>query len=298
MSFVSKFRKANSKLASGSVTAYLSTIKRLSKLAKNSTDYPENGKWLSKKGLYKAVLQLPLTTRKTLALAAVKASKVYGHVVPTWEKLMRASTRAHEKIRDARQKTTREKALWQDYASVYKAGVKLWAAASTKKADDWSQSDLRKAQQAYLLLLYGKHTPRLLETLKLPGHKGPNQLVKTKGGFKIVLADYKTKKSQGVREFKLDPVLTKPTAEFVKGALRLNQHGFVFTNARGMKLSKSSFSKLLTSATRAGGLKGVSAQLLRVFKSSANREVIMKARELENEMGHGSKESARYAKKA
>ena len=148
-------------------------------------------------------------------------------------------------------------------------------------------------------MLYGKHTPRLLETLRLPGHAGPNQLIKTKKGFKIILRDYKTAKSRGPSEFTLDAALTEPTTRFVKGAARLNKHAFVFTNSRGGPLSKSSFSKLLTSATRKAGLKGVSAQLLRVLKASGpeTQAIIEKAKELEQEMGHSSRENKRYSKK-
>ena len=298
MTFVPKFKKANSKLASGSVHTYLANIKRLSKMARNKTDYPEGGSWLSKKGLLAAVNKLPLNARKILAAAAVKASRIYGTKVPAFEKLMMKSSKQFDKVRDSRTKTDREKKLWEDYSKVYKAGEKLWNSIK-KDPESWKLKDLREAQSAYLLLLYGTHTPRGLESLKLPGKEGPNQLRKVKGGYDIILRDYKTAKSRGPSQFRLDPKLVNPTNVFVKGATRLNTHGFVFVNANGGKLSKSSFSKLLTSATRKGGLKGVSVQLLRVFKSSSkeNREIIEKAEALQKEMGHGQKESKRYAKK-
>lgn len=296
MTFVERFKKKNNKLAAGSVRTYLANIKRLSKMAKNKTDYPEKGSWLSKKGLVSAVRNLPLNARKILAAAAVKASQVYGAKVPAFVKLMTTASKEFEKKRDSREKTFREKKLWQEYGKVYEAGTHLWKDVK-QDPDKWDLKDLRKAQFAYLLLLYGRHTPRQLESLKLPGKEGPNQLKRIKGGFEIILRDYKTAKTRGASKFRLDKSLNAPTNVFVKAASRLNKHPFVFSNAKGEKLSKPSFTKLLTSAMRKGGLKGVSVQLLRVYKSSENRAIIEKARALENEMGHGAKESLRYAKK-
>ena len=297
MSFTEKFKKANTKIAKSSVAVYLRNIKRLSKLAKNKTDFPETGKWLSKKGLFAAVHKLPLTAKKALSAAAVKASKVYGQKVAVWEKLMRQSSFDYEKQRDGRKKTTREKQLWSDYGKVYKGGAQLWA--KLPEADTWKFKDLQRAQKAYLLLLYGTSTPRLLESLRRPGKKGPNQLLKTKGGFRIVLRDYKTAKSRGNSEFALHKKIVGPTRTYLEQLNRLVETDFVFFNARKQKLSKSSFSKLLTSATRLAGLKGVSAQLLRVFKASSpeTQAIIEKARALEAEMGHSGKENVRYSKK-
>ena len=66
MGFVDRFRKKNTKLAAGSVRTYLSTIKRLGRLAKTKADYPETGQWLSQKGLLAKVKALPLNARKIL----------------------------------------------------------------------------------------------------------------------------------------------------------------------------------------------------------------------------------------
>ena len=101
MGFVERFRKKNTKLAAASVRTYLSTIKRLGKLAKTKTDYPDSGQWLSQKGLLSKVKALPLSARKILAASAVKAASVYGVKVPAWETLMNSATAAYEKQRDS-----------------------------------------------------------------------------------------------------------------------------------------------------------------------------------------------------
>jgi len=295
MTFTEKFKTANSKLAAGSVKTYLSTIRRLANMA-GKDSIPETGSWLVAKGLLGKVTKLPINARKSLATSAVKASKIYGKVVPAWEKLMRGATRQYETDRDKQQKTSREKELWTDYSKIYKAGQKLWQDVPKDPAK-WSFATFRKAQQSYLLLLYGKHTPRLLETLKRPGKKGPNQLRKKGKGFDIILREYKVSRTRGASTFKLDSALDGPTEMLVKAGSRLLKHDYVFANAKGQPLSKPSFSKLITSSMRRGGLKGVSAQLLRVFKASSNRELIEKAKALEQEFGHSSKENVRYAKK-
>ena len=294
MTFAAKFKKANTKIAASSVRTYLANIKRLAKMS-GASDIPENGKWLSKKGLLASVKKLPLNARKILSAAAVAASRVYGVKVPTWEKLMRGASREYDGVREKRKRTKREKDLWVDYGDVFKAGKKLWD--SVKEIKTFAQA--RKAQAAYLLLLYGKHTPRLLESLVRPGHEGKNQMRLTKGKYNVILRDYKTAKSRGVSKFTLDAALQEPTKRYLEAAERLYKHKFMFTNAKNAPLSKSGFSSLLTASTRRGGLKGVSAQLLRVFKSSdpSNKALIEKARALEDEMGHGSREAKRYAKK-
>ena len=295
MTFVAKFKKDNSKIAASSVKTYLANIKRLAKLAGKSS-IPDKGAWIMKSTLVAKVRGLPLGQRKLLSLAALKASKSYGQNAPAWVKMMEKSSKDYQSNRNKREKTEKEKKLWVDYDSVHKAGVAMWKKVP-QDAKKWSVKQFHFAQKAYLLLLYGIHTPRLLESLKLPGVKGPNQLLKTKGGFKIVLREYKTAKSRGPSVFALDKRLTGPTKTFVEGSAMQSETGFVFLNARGKQLSKTSFSKLLTSAMRAGGLKGATNQLLRVFKATKNRDIITKAKEIEDEMGHGSKQNLQYSKK-
>ena len=296
MGFTQDFRKANQKLAASTVNTYLQQLKRIAKLAGREA-IPESGAWLSKKPLFDKIKKLPVSTQKNLATAAVKASKIYKVKFAMWERLMRTATGAYEKKRDGRQKSVKEKALWFDYKELYKGGLRLWQAL--KKSDDWTFRDFRKAQQAYICLLYGKHTPRLLETLVRPGHKGKNQLRRKGKGFDIILRDYKTAKSRGPSTFKLDSSLAEPTKIFTKTGDRLLNVPNVFVNAKGQALSKASFSKLITASVRAAGLKGVSAQLLRVFKASSaeNREIMNKAAAIQAEFGHGQKQQKQYSKK-
>ena len=77
MTFTERFKKKNSKLAAGSVKTYLSTIRRLAKMA-GKDNIPDTGSWLTTKGLLGKVQKLSINARKTLATSAVKASKIYN----------------------------------------------------------------------------------------------------------------------------------------------------------------------------------------------------------------------------
>ena len=80
-------------------------------------------------------------------------------------------------------------------------------------------------------------------------------------------------------------------------ALRTFKKPFLLVNAKGTEMSKASLSKRLLKITRKAGLTGFSAQIMRVLKSTEHKKTIDKAEELQQEMGHGQRESRRYAKK-
>lgn len=296
MGFDQKFRAKNKKLAAGTVKTYLSQIKRLARFA-GYDSIPATGKWLTKKNVFSEVKRLPVSTRKNLATAAVKAAAVYGRKIAMYENMMRKATGAYEEQRNKREKSTKEKLLWFDYKKLFVAGKRLWADVK-QDADKWTFPDFRKAQKAILLLVYGLHTPRLLESLVRPGHKGSNQLLKGKR-FRIVLTDYKTAKARGPSKFTLDKKLDEPLTRFLKAGERLLDHAFVFAGAKKQPLSKPGFSKLVTSACRAGGLPGATVQIIRVLKASDpdTKAVMDKAAALQQEFGHGQKQAKQYSKK-
>jgi hypothetical protein len=289
--------RALSKVRDSTVQTYMFNIRRLARLAGHDT-IPEKGAWLNTKKLRTLVAKENLNTRKLLSAAAVKASGVYGQNMGTWLKLMTDYSKQYASMRDDRKKTPREKALWPagGYKTVYAAGQKLQDKIK-KSPGDWKWADFRKAQRAWLLLFYGKHTPRLIHNVGYGG-SSVNQIKKSRGRFSIILKDHKTSKSRGTATIKLDKALTEPTQDLITAAKRLTKHTNLLSNALKKPISKASLSKLLTITMQSAGFKsGFSVQLLRVLKSSENRELIQKAQALENEMGHGARESLRYAKK-
>ena len=298
MSLRKKLEAVSKGLAKSTITTYVYNIKRLGRLA-GLDEVPLNSRWLGSKKLHTAFEKLPLVTKKLLATAAVKAHRAFKTKPGKWETLMRKYTSEYGTQRDKRGRTKREKASWPKtgYSAVFKAGMRL----QHNVPDDLvTFKDLRAAQSAWLLLLYGKHTPRLINSVKRPGGGGPNEIRKKGRGYELVLRKHKTSKSMGQTVIKLDDALTAPTRTLIQGGKRLTKHPFLLSNAKGDPISRSSLSKLLTSASRKGGLRtGISVQLMRVLKSSTpeNQKIVEKSLALQKEMGHGQREALRYSKK-
>ena len=168
MDFVAKFKEKNKHLAPSSTKTYLFNIRRLAKIA-GKKSLPKNGRWLLTKKLVGIVKALPLYQSKPLVLAAQKALGTYGLNAKVWKTLMVAKNKEYDTMREQKQKTGREKRLWIDYKKVFPAGKKLWDALPKQP---WNSKQFLLAQKAYLVMLYGKHTPRLLINLLLPGKDG------------------------------------------------------------------------------------------------------------------------------
>lgn len=293
MTFETRFRKANKEIRKSSVDTYLRNIKRIAKLA-GLDKIPDHPRWLTK-GVLSKIKKDKLNTRKILSAAAVKVFRVYDKEPGQWSSLMKKSTDEYNRLREDRKKTTREKALWPEggFPSVWKAAQKMGRGVDMAPT---TLRGLRKLQDVWLLSFYATHTPRLIETVMLSS-KSPNRLVRKGKGWEMVLEQHKTSGSMGTSRIKLDKRLNVLTTSFVASLKRMSKP-FLLVNARGGQLSKSGLSKRLVVITRDAGLKaGFSAQILRVLKSTANRDTIMKAQKLESEMGHGKRESRRYAKK-
>ena len=257
-------------------------------------EIPDHAKWLSKK-LLNIVKNEKLNTRKLLSAAAVKVLNLYKKKTGQWGTLMLEATREYDDVREKRQKTPRERALWPKggFPAVWKAAERF--ARDVDRNPD-TLVGLRALQDTWLLSFYATHTPRLIETVML-SPKATNRLVKKGRGWELVLGEHKTSGSRGASRFMLHKRLNTITSKFVQALKRLGKP-FLLVNARGGQLSKSGLSKRLVVITRKAGLgSGFSAQILRVLKSTANRDTIMSAQDLEAEMGHGQRESRRYAKK-
>ena len=298
MAFREKLKKSSPNVAESSIKTYLFNIKRLAKLTGRESTPEKGSRWLFGKRLFKAVEEMPLNARKMLSSAAVKAARAYGVKPRKWLDLMNLSSKQYSENRDKRVKSKREEMLWpkDGYKSILGAAKTLEKKLPIKKLEEYNFADLRKLQAVWLLYFYGTHAPRLIETVRIDG-KGPNTLTKGRSGFLLVLKDYKTAKTRGATRIKLDKSISKITSDFLKVVRRLTDHGYLLSNARNAKISKVGLSTLLRRTTAKAGLKGISVQLIRVLKSTANRNIIEKARALEQEMGHGSKQSLQYSKK-
>ena len=81
--FEKKLRDKCKNCTEGSIKVYLAAIKRLHKLVSDG-DVPLTGAWLNKKVLMTKYEALPLSKRRQLSLAAVKAAQAYGLKDDKW----------------------------------------------------------------------------------------------------------------------------------------------------------------------------------------------------------------------
>ena len=99
--------KVCSNCTEGTINVYVRNLFRLAKLAGLDT-IPKKSGWLNKKPLVAKFKKEPLKVRRMLAVAAVKATKMYGDENSGgWGQMMADSTDEYEKNRDSRQKTKR-----------------------------------------------------------------------------------------------------------------------------------------------------------------------------------------------
>lgn len=293
MGFAERFRKANKNIAASSTKVYLSNILRLARLG-DLTSIPDHPRWLNKKILGKLKKQ-NLNTKKILATAAVKVFRLFDKEPGEWAKVMYRSTREYNEFREKREKTPREKAAWPKggYPALWKAALLEMRKVNRKPT---TLKGLRELQDVWVLAFYASHTPRLIDSVRIDG-SGPNVLKKRgKTGWTLVLGKHKTSKHLGASVIRLDNRLNEITTDFVT-ALRTFKKPFLLVNAKGNEMSNASLSKRLLKITLKAGLAGFSAQIMRVLKSTEHKKTIDKAEELQQEMGHGQRESRRYAKK-
>ena len=94
-----------------SIQVYLRNIKRLFAL-ENEGSLPAKGTWLTKQSLFERYRKLPLSKRRHLSVAGVKASKAYKLNSDKWSIEMYKDSNKYDRSRGKRVKSSKEKALW------------------------------------------------------------------------------------------------------------------------------------------------------------------------------------------
>ena len=95
----------------GSIKVYLTAIKRLHKLV-NDGDLPKTGSWLNKKELMTKYDALPLSKRRQLSLAGVKAAQSYGQKSDKWSVKMYRDQSQYQQKRDKNERSKKETDAW------------------------------------------------------------------------------------------------------------------------------------------------------------------------------------------
>ena len=120
---------------------------------------------------------------------------------------------------------------------------------------------------------------------------------KSPKGWHIILNEFKTKKSEGAKKFKLNLANQRILNKFIPAVRKLTSHGYLLSNTRGDRMTKQVLSKRLMQITSQRIGKKFSVQLLRILYAMKNRGTIETAAEVSDKLLHSQKQSLQYAKK-
>jgi len=287
-----------------SIDVYVRNLYRLAKFA-GKAGVPKDAKWLASKALLTKVGKEPLNVRRVLTVAGVKAMKMYKRDTSgEWGPLMSKATEEYEKQRDERRKTKREKERWptKGYDSLKDVSKKLKKANSDllgKK--DLSVKQLYRLQKYVIIALYSEHALRLdWADVKLgkTNDKDKNFLHKLpRRGWILTMRKYKTSKTMGEVELKLSRPTSLVLSMFVPKVKETTGHGYLLSNLKGNKLSRSGLSKVLIRLTEKHLGSKIGSQIIRVLKATKFRRDTEKSEALAKELMHSAKQQLQYAKK-
>ena len=291
MTFESKFRKKNSKIAASSVTTYLANIRRLAR-ALGHDEVPAGGAWLGKAPAW--LRKQNLNTRKILAAAAVKAAQSYGRKHEVLSRIMSDAGEQYDKVRQKGKKTKREAALMpkDGFAAVARAATKM---RGQLPATVRTMKDYMRLQDAWLLSFYAKHTPRLINSVQIG--RGENKITEKGSKYTLTLTKHKTAKSMGPVTIRLHKSLNPLTQRLIKSRPPAIRHHFLLSAPRGGRMSASQLSTRLRKITSKEIGRGFGAQILRVLRATDSSKEMDKVREYLQEMGHGLKQEKKYVAK-
>jgi hypothetical protein len=286
------------------VLVYVRNLFRLARLIGHE-ELPASGTWLSDKKLYKEFEKQKLNTRRLLAVAAVKGTKMYGlKQNPDWGAYMTKASDAYDKQRDERHKTKREKDRWptKGYDALKIAADKMKKdVLKYFKKDKLSVKDLYALQKYVILKLYSEHALRLdWADVKLgkTDDKNKNFIHKfPRKGWILTMRKYKTSKFLGEQEIKVSRAASLALSMFIPHVKKTTTHGYLLSTLQGNKLSRSGLSKILIRLTEKHLGSKIGAQIIRVLKATKFRKQTEANAALAKEMMHGKEQHLQYSKK-
>ena len=261
---------------------------------------PEAGGWLKSEKLFGIYKKMPLSSRRALSVAAVKASQAYGQPPGAWYKAMVSDVALYKKQRGKQLKSEDEKKKWptggfaalRKVATEFKRSIKNSISAS-------SLPGLYAYSQYIILRFYSEVAFRNdLATVRIGRGKDGNRLTKEKGIYTIVMREFKASDKIGVVTVKLSKALSKAIDQYVKyrGKLSLD-HDRLLVNSKGGALSKKGLGQILNKLTRKYLGKGFGTRMIRVLKVTSEKDALDKAAKLAHDMLHSIDTSQTYARK-
>ena len=265
-------------------------------------DIPASGDWLKRDALFKKFNALPLSQRRTLSVAAVKAGQVYGSVPEKWNTLMFKAQNQYMVQRNKNQKNPVEKKLWpkDGFKSIAKAATEQKRRIRHKLKEEPSISNLGEYQMYIVLRLFSKIPFRNgFADMQVSKKSDGNYIeVPKKGLIVFHMREYKNSKQLGERSIKLDRGNTIQLKKFLKyrGELGL-KHNYLLSTRTGAKMSRATLGKALHKKTKALLGKAFGSRMIRILAASDSKDVIMAASDLSNKMLHTMKQTKQYIRK-
>ena len=296
---------------------YFRNTKRLFRLIDDG-DIPLSGSWLAKEDLMTKFKKLPLTQRRTLSVAAVKAGQVYNNKpAEKWNTQMYKSQSEYTDQRNKNEKSDKEKNIWpkDGFKSIKKAATEQKRRIRHILKDDPTISGLYRYGLFIVLKLFtelpfrntfadmkvseSKDVPKGNEEgSKAPHAQGNYIEVPKKGNVVFHMRQYKYSKQLGEKNITLGRANTIQIKKILKYREAAGvKHDYLLSTTTGARMSRATLGKALHKVTKELLGKSFGSRLIRVLAATASKPEIDKATEIAEKMLHGVKQSKQYTRK-
>ena len=297
--FEKKLRNKCKNCTEGSIKVYLASIKRLHRLV-GEGDIPSTGSWLNNKELMKKYEALPLSKRRHLSLAGVKAQQAYGGKDDKWSVKMFRDQSEYTAKRNKNERSESETKAWpkHGFGAIKRAAREQRKRITHMLKKEPALKNMYPYQIYVLFKLYSEIPFRnTFADLSLKDKTKNYVEVPKKGSIKFQMKHYKNAKQLGETEITLSRGATTALRKFLKFREGLVDHDWLFSGKSGKKLSRPALGKLLHRATGALLGKKFGSRLIRVLAATESRKDIEKVAELSKKMLHTTDQTRQYTRK-
>ena len=298
--FLKKLKSKCTNCSPASIKVYVAAIKRLHRLVGDG-NIPATGAWLNKKELMEKYDRLPLSKRRHLSLAAVKAGQAYGHKEDKWNTKMFRDQSQYTAQRNKNERSDIEIKKWpkQGFRAVKKAAREQRKRITFQLREEPSLKNMYNYMIYILFRLYSEIPFRnTFADLSLKDKSKNFVRVPKKGRIVFEMKQYKNAKQLGETEITLSRGATTQLRKFLKYREGLVDHDWLFSSKPGGKLSRAALGKLLHRSTKELLGKSFGSRLIRVLAATESRKQIEEVAELSKKMLHSTKQTRQYTRKS
>ena len=296
--FEKKLRVKCKNCSNASIVVYLAAIKRLHRLIGDG-NIPNTGSWLSKSELMTKYEKQPLSKRRHLSLAGVKASQAYGIKNQQWSTKMFRDQSEYQSERNKNKRSESEIKKWpkHGFTAIKKATTEQRKRITHILKETPKLKNMYPYQIYILFKLYSEIPFRnTFADLNLKDKTKNFVRVSKNGRIVFEMKKYKNSKQLGESEITLSRGATTALRKFMKFREGLVDHDWLFSGKSGGKLSRPALGKLLHRATKQLLGKAFGSRLIRVLAATDSRKAIEEVSELSKKMLHTTKQTRQYVR--